>query len=372
MASAVELGTRPNRRASWRFGSATLIVLCVLVPLLAACGHSDPGPEGVSLLPDPAAKSETWRWTAQCQFGPFADNTCEAAGPDLGAAQLNGDEWNLGGGVATSGSVAMSVHSPGSLLVQGDLPSTPPCSEATCLAPSANTWVRGYPNVLYGLNQCHSGTSPRRSRILPLPMRVSAIAPDLIGTTAYSSQTSRVTYDIAYDLWLNNSGTKRPCRTDGTVEVMVWTDYDQRALLPGSMQVGMASIPFADGGVIEDGKQAWSVYVSNVYQRGQTAPWGGTVWLVLSAADVVPRGTVSVDLSSVLSAVGALLQDNYGWSNFGKSYWLDSIPFGMEFGPQSGTLTGTGSSYFSLSVSSYCLDVGTTLSHAGCTSGPQG
>jgi hypothetical protein len=203
-------------------------------------------------------------------------------------------------------------------------------------------------------------------------MRVSAIAPDLIGTTAYSSQTSRVTYDIAYDLWLNNSGTKRPCRTDGTVEVMVWTDYDQRALLPGSMQVGMASIPFADGGVIEDGKQAWSVYVSNVYQRGQTAPWGGTVWLVLSAADVVPRGTVSVDLSSVLSAVGALLQDNYGWSNFGKSYWLDSIPFGMEFGPQSGTLTGTGSSYFSLSVSSYCLDVGTTLSHAGCTSGPQG
>jgi len=48
VASAVELGTRPNRRASWRFGSATLIVLCVLVPLLAACGHSDPGPEGVS------------------------------------------------------------------------------------------------------------------------------------------------------------------------------------------------------------------------------------------------------------------------------------------------------------------------------------
>jgi len=60
------------------------------------------------------------------------------------------------------------------------------------------------------------------------------------------------------------------------------------------------------------------------------------------------------------------LQNNYGWSDFRESYWLDSVPFGMEFGPQAGTLYGTGSSYFSLRLSSYCLDVGMELSHAAC------
>ena len=92
----------------------------------------------------------------------------------------------------------------------------------------------------------------------------------------------------------------------------------------------------------------------------------------LNRSDVVSRGTVSVDLSAVLSAVGALLHNDYGWIDFRSSYWLDSIPFGMEFGPQSGTLTGSGSSHFSLNLSSYCLDVGTTISHAACTGDPKG
>jgi len=203
-------------------------------------------------------------------------------------------------------------------------------------------------------------------------MRVSAIPSDLIGTTAYSSRTPRVTYDIAYDLWLNKSGTKRPCRTSGTIEVMIWTDYDQRALLPQSMQVATASIPYAVNRTVEPGKQAWSIYVSNVYENGGTAPWGGTFWFVLNEADVVRKGTVSVDISSVLSSVGILLQDDYHWANFRRSYWLDTIPFGMEFGPPSGNLYSTGSSYFSLKLSSYCLDVGTTLSRASCSGLSQG
>ena len=319
-----------------------------------------------------AAKGATWNWTAQCQFGPLAHKDCAADGPHLGVAQLSGDEWNLGGGAATAGSLDMSVSPPGALAMRGDFPSTPPCTEATCLAPAANTWVHGYPNVLYGMDQCHPNTTPRPSRLLPLPIKVNAIPSDLIGTTAYFSDTSQITYDIAYDLWLNKSGTKRPCRTDGTVEVMVWTDYDQRALLPGSMLVETASIPFAVGGAVKSGYRAWSIYVSNVYRGGQTAPWGGAVWFVLNHSDVVSRGTVSVDLSAVLSAVGALLHNDYGWIDFRSSYWLDSIPFGMEFGPQSGTLTGSGSSHFSLNLSSYCLDVGTTISHAACTADPKG
>jgi len=202
-------------------------------------------------------------------------------------------------------------------------------------------------------------------------MRVSAIPSDLIGTTAYSLQKPRVTYDIAYDLWLNGSNTKRPCRTDGTIEVMVWTDYDNQALLPRSMQVGTASIPFATNHVVKSGKQAWSIYASDVYGKGRTAPWGGAIWFVLDGADRLSSGSVSVDLSAVLSAVATLLQNNYGWRNFKRSYWLDTIPFGMEFGPQDGTVTGSGSSYFSLKLSSYCLEPGTALLHATCAGLPQ-
>jgi hypothetical protein len=89
----------------------------------------------------------------------------------------------------------------------------------------------------------------------------------------------------------------------------------------------------------------------------------------LNAADVVDKGSVSVDLSSVLSAVGTLLQNNYGWRNFGENYWLDTIPFGMEFGPQGGSLTGSGASRFSLKLSAFCLQPGTTLLHAAACRG---
>ncbi len=197
-------------------------------------------------------------------------------------------------------------------------------------------------------------------------MRVGAIPADLFGTTSYSSNTQHVTYDIAYDMWLNDSATKAPCTTNGTVEVMVWTDYDQRALLPDSVKVGTASVPFAVDGVSDPGIQAWSVYATNIDTGGRTVPWGGTIWFVLNRADVVSKGTVSVDLSSVLSSAGTLLQNNYGWSNFGQNYWLDTIPFGMEYGPESGGLFDAGSSYFSLNVSSYCLDVTMKSSDATC------
>ena len=368
MALARRLGRELIRRANPRL-LCYLLASLLLAPLLAACGRAGAAPISISLLPIPAANGKAWVWTASCQFGPYAHEGCRSSGPVLGAAQLNGDEWNLGGGAATAGSLGMSVTSPGALALHGDFPSTPPCTAATCLAPSANTWVRGYPDVLYGINQCHTATSPPESKNLPLPIRVSAIPKDLIGTTSYAADAPRVTYDIAYDLWLNNSGTKRPCRTNGTLEVMVWTDYDQRALLPGSMQVATLSIPYALNGVVKAGKQAWSVYVSDVYQKDRTVPWGGAVWLVLDGADVISHGTVSIDLSAVLSAVGSLLQNNYGWTAFRHHYWLDTIPFGIEFGPESGSLYGADSSYFSLKLSSYCLEVGTTLSQAACPSG---
>jgi len=333
--------------------------------LPAACGSAGPHQDGVALLPEPGANGHAWSWTAQCPFGPAAGGGCGQAGPILGFAQLDGDEWNLGGS-ANAGSLDMSVGSGGTVTIEGRFGSTPPCTEPSCLAPSAFTWVRGYPDVSYGIDLCHAGTSPPVSRQLPLPMRVDSIPPGLIGVTAYSAQTSQVTYDVAYDLWLHPTGTKQPCTSQGTLEIMVWTDYDPAALLPSSMQVETATIPFAVDRVARSGEAAWSVYASNIDPGGRTAPWGGTLWFVLDRADVVGDGLVSVDLSAVFSAAGQLLHDNYGWPELAQHYWLDTAPFGVEFGPASGNPMDAGPSRFSVRISAYCLDVRSTLPAASC------
>jgi hypothetical protein len=333
--------------------------------LLAGCGFADPPRAGVALLPAPGASGHVWRWTVRCPSGPADRQGCARAGPVLGFAQLNGDAWNLGG-PASAGSVDMALGPRGAVTIEGRLAQAPPCTARACLAPSAYTWVRGYPNVLYGINQCHASTSPPVWRRLPLPIRVDSLPPRLIGVTAYSSDTSQVSYDIAYDLWLHPTGTKRPCRSEGTLEIMVWTAYDAQALLPATMQVGTAKIPYAVDRVARPGTQAWSVYASNIDTGGRTAPWGGTLWFVLNRADIVGHGLVSVDLRAVLSAASLLLRHDYGWPELGRHYWLDTVPFGVEFGPADGNPTGSGPARFSVRISAYCLDVRSTLPHATC------
>ncbi|HLW94755.1 MAG TPA: hypothetical protein VKS25_05195 [Solirubrobacteraceae bacterium] len=295
----------------------------------------------------------------------MAGSGCAAAGPAFGSAQLNGDEWNLGG-AAKDGSLDMSVRRNGAVTIAGDFARTPPCTRADCLAPSAYTWVRGYPNVLYGINQCFGATSPRPSPRLALPMRVDSIPRDLVSVTDYSAPTSGVTYDVAYDVWLHPTGTKRPCRTQGTLEILVWTDYDSRALPPASLEVGTATTHFAK--TARSGSQTWSIYASNVFRSGRTAPWGGTLWFVPSRADVVARGWVSVDLSAVFAAAGRLLSDDYGWSALGSSHWLDTVSFGVEYGPSSGMPLDPSPSRFAARVSAYCLDVRASLLDAVCGS----
>ena len=75
---------------------------------------------------------------------------------------------------------------------------------------------------------------------------------------------------------------------------------------------------------------------------------------------------MSVDLSAVLSVAGRIVHDVYGWPDLGAHYWLDTAPFGVEFGPASGKPMDSGPSQFSVRISAYCLDVRSTLQHAAC------
>jgi hypothetical protein len=348
---------------------ATILTVGCLAAGLTACGSSEQTTNRISFLPSTPAKGSTWTWSSACRAAPHAPGGCAAAGPELAEhAQLAGNEWNLGNAASTAATdgVSMSVSSSGGLQLRGDLSSAPPCTDDSCIAPQANTWVRGYPSVLYGIDQCNAATSPRPSTDLRLPASVASIPDDLVGGTTYESQALQVTYDVAYDLWLNPSGTKSPCKTDGTIEVMVWTDYDAASRLPDAMRVGTATIPYAANGKVASGNQAWSVYASNVFRGGHTAPWGGTVWLVLDPAHAVKSGTMRVDLSDAIASVGSLLEDNYGWSDFRTNYWLDTIAFGMEYGPQNANPYGDGPTHFALDLRSYCLDVGAAVADSAC------
>jgi hypothetical protein len=351
--------TRPRSIA------AILAAACVAAGV-ASCGQSKASHETVSLLPTTAGKAASWEWSAACRYGPKASSGCDAAGPLIGTAQLAGNEWNLGGTQPSGEAVTMSVNSSGALKVGANLSSASHCTATTCITREANTWVRGFPSVLYGIDQCHAKTSPVQSPKLHLPAKVDSIPADLVGSTTYDAQGAEVTYDVAYDMWLSASDTKTPCQSDGTLEVMVWTDYNAKALLPDSLKVGTANIPFAVNGAFKSGDQAWSVYVNNVYGQGHTVPWGGTVWLVLNDANKTSRGTVKVDLSAALTTVGTLLEHNYGWTSFASSYWLDTIAFGMEFGPADADPYGSGPTKFSLDLSKYCLQVGSTAADATC------
>ena len=156
-----------------------MLGIVVVTAALAACGSSDQVGTRVSLLPHIATTTKAWNWTSACRVGPHGPAGCEAAGPELGSAQLAGNEWNLGGSPNT-GSLDMSINSSGGLEVTGDFASAPPCTDPGCIAPQANTWVRGYPSVLYGIDQCHAPTSPTPSAasVTPHQARLHPDQPD--------------------------------------------------------------------------------------------------------------------------------------------------------------------------------------------------
>jgi hypothetical protein len=369
VACCLLMAPRPTALRCRRGGARTWVAVLAAAGVAAtqtACGGGDDPHARIDLVPAIDSPANTWEWTSTCRVGPRTPSGCGEAGPHVGTAQLAGNAWNLGQRADATGSVRMSIHQAGTLGIDGHLSSAPPCTDEACIAPEANTWVRGFPSVLYGIDQCNAATSPPQSPHLRLPMQIERIPSSLIGTTTYAAQASEITHTVAYDLWLNPSDTPTPCQTNGTLEVMVWTDHGLASRLPDSMRTANATIPYAVDGAAQSGEDAWSVYVTNVFANGDTAPWGGTIWFVLDPAHSVTTGTISVDLSVVLAAAGGLLRDVFGWSDFAKNYWLDTIAFGIEYGPPGGDVYGAGAIDFALDVSAYCLEVGTTVGAAGC------
>ena len=111
-------------------------------------------------------------------------------------------------------------------------------------------------------------------------MRLDSIPAQLIGVTEYSADTSQVTYDVAYDLWLHEDGHQAAVPDSGTLEIMVWTGYDARALLPPSLQVGAGRHPLAVDGVRPPG-HAGVVRLRQQHRPGRPdGPWGGSLWFV--------------------------------------------------------------------------------------------
>ena len=355
---------RPHRR-SWASSIAVFAALMCIAALLSACDSAHASDPRIDILPSSNRHGTTWQYNAACTIAPVTASGCAPAGPNMKNGQLTGDLWNLGTAAGSTGSVRMSFDGSGKLHLRSTLSDAPPCTASTCIASQANTWVRGFPSVLYGIDQCHGSTAPPDSSALKLPARMTTLPSGVVGDTTYDTETASVTDDVAYDMWLNPSNTKNPCRIDGTLEVMVWTRYDAQALVPDSLKIGTMTMPYSINGTTYPGTQAWSVYANNVFHDNHTQPWGGVVWLVIDAAHSIDRGNVKVDLAQALSQVATLLQSRYGWTNVRSTYWLDTIQFGVEFGLPNANVYGSGPTPFSLDLTSYCLHLDTTVAAAG-------
>ena len=323
---------------------AAVVAAVCLTAASSACGRTQQSAARVALLPSAVAKGRTWAWTSACRVGPQGATGCDASGPDLGVAQLAGNEWNLGR--AATGD---RVGEHGRHRVRRPAGHGRSRQRASVHGRDVHRVAGQHLGARLPERPVRHRPVPRRdvaaavTRSCSCPMQVGSIPSDLIGSTTYDVRGTHVTYDVAYDLWLNASDTKTPCQTDGTLEVMVWTDYDAQALLPDALKVGTPRFRSPSNGAVDPGNQAWSVYVNNVYRSGHTVPWGGTVWLVLDPARTRQARARSPSTSARRSTRSARCSSsNYGWSNFSSNYWLDTIAFGMEFGPENADPYGSG------------------------------
>ena len=137
----------------------------------------------------------------------------------------------------------------------------------------------GYAAIYKG---CHWGACTGNSS---LPLQVGSMAPGKVTTSWNTTQTDTGAYDVAYDIWYNQTPT-----TSGqpnAEEMMIWINHNGGVEPAGSVVAGNVSIGGYTYTVWESRASTWNV-VSYVMNTGTTSVSNLDVDLL--AADSVTRG----------------------------------------------------------------------------------
>jgi cellulase/cellobiase CelA1 len=140
----------------------------------------------------------------------------------------------------------------------------------------------GYPAIYQG---CHWGSCTSGSA---LPIQVGELTPGSVTTNWNTSQTGTGAYDVAYDIWFNQTPT-----TSGqpnAEELMVWLNHNGSVQPSGSVVASNVSIGGHTYNIWEAQDSTWKD-VSYVMTSGTTSVNGLDVGLL--AADSVNRGYMS-------------------------------------------------------------------------------
>ena len=218
------------------------------VPALTAGGHHSTAAEHSAMAADQAATSSL------CNF-----QTAAAGG---GQYTLQNNEYGSGAPecLSTDGGTDFSVASSS-------------ISNSTSGSPG------GYPSLYKG---CHWGACTTGSG---LPLAVSALTTGAVTTSWTTTQPGTGAYDVAYDIWFNQTPT-----TSGQpngAEVMIWLNHNG-SVQPFGSQVGTASIGGHSYNVWE-GNQGWNT-ISYTMTTGTTSVSDLDIGQVV--ADAVSRGYI--------------------------------------------------------------------------------
>jgi hypothetical protein len=185
----------------------------------------------------------------------------------------------------------------------------------------------GYASIYKG---CHWGACTSGSG---LPLQVSDMTPGKVTTSWSTTQTYTGAYDVAYDIWYNQTPT-----TSGqpdAEEMMIWINHDGGVQPAGSVVASNVSIGGSTYTIWESRASTWNV-VSYVLNTGTTSVSNLDVDLL--AADSVSRGYMTdSDYLIDLEAGFEIWQGGVGLAT--NSYSV-SIGAGTTPPPASGPITG--------------------------------
>ena len=185
----------------------------------------------------------------------------------------------------------------------------------------------GYPSIYRG---CHWGDCTAGSR---LPVQVADLSPGTVTTTWETTQPASGDYDVAYDIWFNQTPATSG-QPDGT-ELMIWLNHDG-PVQPFGSQVATATIA----------GRAYDVW------------FGKQAWNTVSYSMTEPATSVS-DLD-----IGKIVADAVGRGYISSSWYLIDVEAGFELWRGG---AGLATDAFSVSVGTGHATVTTTPSPAAST-----